>query len=257
MRNKKFLSDSLWSFLSSLFSASTTLFLSIFFANRLGVNDFGIFGFAHTTIVLLSVLGTFGLNITILRYVAGNNLKKHDVSNYFFLGYISSIIVILGFIFIYFFDLFPLINENKSLVYIAIFIPFLIFSSIFEGILSGLKYFNILAKVNLIANFFYILCSLYFVGKWGVIGAVYSFCFFYTFKFLLLNLFLKKNSIIFNKINFYNLKELYKETFPIALQEVMQNTSSWIIGLLIISYASYKEVGLFNVILQIMMIDQG
>ena len=86
MKNGKFLSDSIWSLLSSLSSALSTFSLSIIYVNKLGVENFGIFGLTQSTILLLAVVGCFGLNITILRYVAENIDRNVNIFNHLFIA---------------------------------------------------------------------------------------------------------------------------------------------------------------------------
>ncbi|WP_104505704.1 oligosaccharide flippase family protein [Acinetobacter indicus] len=255
MKIKNFLSDSLWSLLSSLSSALTTFILSIIFANELGVEDFGFFGLTHSTMLLFSVIGSFGLNITILRYIASNLNVQKDISNYFFLSSLLGVLLIFLFIALCLLGFFPFYEKNYLFIYLALFIPFFVLSIILEGILGGLKKFHTLAKINFIANINYFVVSCYGVYNFGLVGAVYSFCFLYFLKFILLSIYsLRDKTLFFNSISFSKTKILFKETFPIFMQEILQNISGWILIMLILNYSSYKEVGLFNVIFQIMMI---
>lgn len=255
MENKKFLSDSIWSLLSSLSSAISTFTLSIIYANKLGVENFGIFGLTQSTILLLTVIGCFGLNITILRYVASNTDKKINLSNHLFIGLLLSIILTSIFLFLSALELMPFVEENNLLIFVGFFVPFCVFSLIFEGVLGGYRKFYILAKINFFSNIIYFFLALFFLNYFGLLGVVYSYCFLYIIKLFYFSIFIyKEKSLNIDKVNFSQVKDLVKESLPVALQEIMQNISGWVLIILILNQSSYKEVGLFNVALQIMMI---
>ena len=255
MKNGKFLSDSIWSLLSSLSSALSTFSLSIIYVNKLGVENFGIFGLTQSTILLLAVVGCFGLNITILRYVAENIDRNVNIFNHLFIAALLGIFLVLGFLFFSYLGLVPFVEKDKNLLYVGLFIPFYIFCLIFEGVLSGYKKFSILAKINFFANSIYFFSALILLEKFGLLGVVYGYCGLYFLKLIFLCILVYKNNYIrFEKLNLVNIGNLAKESLPVSLQEIMQNISGWVVILLILSQSDYKEVGLFNVILQIMMI---
>ena len=252
--SRKFLTDSLWSLISSVSTAIVTFSLIIILARFLGSENFGFFEFSKSTLMLLAVISTFGVNIVVLRHVAGqSDISERNISSFILIGTLISFSLTLLSVFYFFF--FGGVGVNKVLYLVFFSIILVTISSTLEGVTCGVKRFDVLAKVNFISAFLYFSISLFFIWLWDVTGAIVALCVFYFLKVFFFTLFLKTEvRCNFGEVRVKDILIIIKESFPVMLQETLQYFTGWLIIVIITFNSGFKEVGLYSLTIQIMTI---
>jgi len=95
MNHKELIQKGLWVMVVQSLGAGLLLFLHVFFARELGVENFGIFSLSLTLFTMLSILSRAGLDVVVLKQFAANIQSAKDVA----LGYVLSafsLIIVIG-----------------------------------------------------------------------------------------------------------------------------------------------------------------
>jgi len=148
----------------------------IFFlsAKMLSPHDFGIYSYALTAVLLLTMMGDFGISTATAKYVAEYNLGKNGKVNAVLFNTTIMIIVLAGGATALMLT-FGRLYFGEIYVYVLYLIPlaFLVpLTSLYDGIYRGLKRFRKLALISLGAGLISIFFSYISIRVYGLEGAL-------------------------------------------------------------------------------------
>lgn len=249
--------DSSWAVIGSAVSKCAAMVVSIIIARLLGVEEFGEYGMVKTTLFYIAVFSTFGLGSTATRYMAQCDAEDH-LSIYNLIRNSISITLITSTVMaVLLFTCAHLITDEPHLIsilrYTSLIVIFNAINTTQLGLLSGLKQFKTIAINNTISGIATFIFGIALTYYFGLVGAVMS---------LFITIFLQCiiNQIALSKylrsirgkveqsknINHSTIKHLFKFSLPIAMQECVYASASWIRVMMITSFAGYDELGLYT-----------
>lgn len=254
----------LWSILGSVFARFFLLLTGIIVSRTVGVEEYGLYTLAQSTVNMFCMFATFGLGLSATKFTSEYYLINKDkvssviVTVFLFCCMFSIISTVAlyysaNFISIHFYKN---IKIKEVLELSAILIFFISMSSIIQSIMMGLNIFKVLAFLNFIFGFISLICVVNGVFVGSVNGAVNGLIIANIINFLFLIVFLnrifKKNEIkIFKNIKL-DLKMLWGFSFPVALGGLMVGPVNW----LSVSYLArtvtdgLTEVAFYNIAMQ-------
>lgn len=264
LKQNKLFRDSFWAIWGNFVGKGLSLLAGIFIAKLLGRDVFGEFSIIKNTVLSFSILSTFGLGYSTTKFIAENKLER--------LHLIPGIILkskIITLIFSSLIGLIIILNSSaialnilkasylaNVLRFISIWIILNAFTTTQIGILAGLGLFKSLSKINTLTGIFLFLTSLTFSYYFSLIGAISALIISQAFNLLL-------NENLIQRFLRNNLKDNYDKrarikniklliySLPITIQEFIYAFSSWLSSIIIISYSTYGQLGLYNAAIQI------
>jgi len=200
-----------------------SFFYTIFLANKLGVEGFGLITVAIAYFAILSALTDFGFNRFLIREIARGELKIADMlGNILMLRVLlPSIVIILFSIVLYSLD--P-DKMRVSLILIAVLAVFPESIAVtLDGIFIGLQKLQYSAISLVIASSSAAILGFYLVnGGSGPVGAVIAIIFAQIMWALCLLIFLlRKKLLSFSKLNFSLMKKILVGSLPYGLIGVL------------------------------------
>jgi len=263
-KSSKLLQDSFWAIFGNVLSKGLSLLSGILVARFLGSEVFGQFGIIKNTLMTSAIFATFGLGYTATKYIAENKIKKNEYlililkySQYITLGF-SLILALFIFLFSNYFAE-KILNEitlSLPLKIASIYIVFNAVNTTQIGIISGFGGFKKMTKINFkVGVFTFVVTALlsYFFKLYGaLISLILSQVFNWLLNFQLINKYKKEFYEDSVPINFSKkiLKELLVFSLPIALQEAIYSISSWGLSIVLVTFATFSEVGIYGAAMQ-------
>lgn len=256
-KKSRLLIDSFWSLLGSIVGRGLALVSGILVARFLNAEVFGEYTMIKNTIIVIGMFSTFGLGYTSTKYVADfkNNKPEYIVP---FINYSLKITLLFsGIMACVLFLLAEYIatvvleasHLKMSLRILSILIVFNALTTTQAGILSGFGAFKNLARVNASIGVVTFVTSVTLSYFYGLDGALIALLFtqvlnwFFNYNIVKNYLSRFKSQLLFEKPL---RKEVVRYTTPIALQELTYTITSWLGPLLLIKYATYTDLGIYN-----------
>ena len=259
--NSKLMMDSFWSLFGNVIGKSLALAAGIIVARYLGKDIYGEYGIIKNTIMSIAIFSTFGLGYTATKYIAEYKNSKPE--------YIKIVLRLTSKITFVFSGIMALIlfiaadyiaekilsaqHLNTSLRILSILIVINALTTTQIGVLSGFGKFKEIAYINTIIGAVTFISSLFLTYFFGLIGALIALLITQILNWILNFVLINKNTP--KNIEFINserllLKQIFKFSTPVALQEAVYSFTSWLCSLLIIKFSSYGELGLFTAAMQ-------
>lgn len=259
-KTNKFYVDSIWALFGSIGLHGLSLISSILIAKYLGKFNYGEYSMIKSTLYQITYLSTFGFGHTVTRFVSKYISDKNYIEVNSVCNIASCITILTGTIFstlVFLFShelaIFLEDSELSSLLRLsAIIILLNSISTTQAGILSGFKAFKVLARNNLLNGLFLCVLSVLLTIKLGIKGSLIAL----LLSFLLLSIinFLSvrriQNNYPKSKVNFKLVKSLFDFSLPVALQEFAYSILHWFMMLMLVKFADYGELGLYNIAAQ-------
>lgn len=258
IRSSKIFQDSTWAVLGSAVSKAAAMVVGIIIARLLGVEAFGEYGMVKSTLFYIAVFSTFGLGSTSTRYMALCPQDDYQavvkiIRNSITITLMtSSVMAVLLFIFA------GVITTEPHLVailrYTALIVVFNAINTTQIGLLSGLKLFKAIATNNALSGLATFIMGPLLTLYWGLNGAVLSLFTATVFQCILNHIAISKylRSIAgkaaeqSQESEHTSLSSLFLFSLPIALQECVYASASWIRVMMVTTLASYSQLGLYT-----------
>ena len=254
----KFFQDSSWAVIGSAVSKAAAMVVGIIIARLLGVEAFGEYGMVKSTLFYIAVFSTFGLGSTSTRYMARCDKDDYQAVAKIIRNSItitlmtSSVMAVLLFIFA------GLVTTEPHLVeilkYTSLIVIFNALNTTQIGLLSGLKLFKAIAINNALSGIATFILGPILTYFWGLNGAVLS-LFTATLLQCILNHFALRRYLksIANAATEQTtngeqatIGNLFFFSLPIALQECVYASASWIRVMMVTTLAGYSQLGLYT-----------
>lgn len=258
IRDNRIAHDSSWAVVGSAVSKCAAMVVSIIIARLLGVESFGEYGMVKSTLFYIAVFSTFGLGSTATRYMAQcENNDYHSISD-IIRNSISITLITSSIMAVLLFTCAQYITDEPHLIsilrYTALIVIFNAINTTQLGLLSGLKQFRTIAINNTISGIATLILGVALTFYFNLVGAVMS-LFITTLLQCILNHYALRKYL--NKINknrdnqatdnsATSIKHLFKFSLPIAMQECVYASASWIRVMMVTSFAGYDELGLYT-----------
>ena len=257
----KLIQDSFWSLLGNVIGRGLALAAGIFVARFLGKEIFGEYGMIKSTILSIATFSSFGLGYTATTFVADFKNNKPEYIK-LFLRYATRVTLLFsGLMAIGLLMFAPFLADDileaphleNALRILAGLIIFNGLNTTQIGVLAGFGKFKEIARINSLigaVTFFLSIGLTYFFGLNGALLALLLtqiFNWFLNYKEVNLNIPKIDNQIKSDKLL---IKKIFNFSTPVALQEALFSASSWISNLVLITYASYAELGMYNAAIQ-------
>ena len=258
-RQSKLVNDSLWSLGGNVLGKGLALIAGIVVARMLGKDIYGEYGAIRNTILTIGTFSTFGLGYTATKYVAEIR-RKRNANIKCFINYANTIttifsgsMAVLLFIFakevsIYVFKVDNLINPLRILAFLIVFNAI---TNTQIGILSGFGKFKEIAKINTVVGFLTFLFSIVLTYLYSFNGALIALLLTQIINCVMNFQYVKSEKYAMthsNKIISY--KEILKFSTPIAMQESVYSLSNFLCTIILVRFASFGELALYNIVLQ-------
>lgn len=248
-----------WSAVGSAVAKILVLIAGILTANLLGNNGYGELGLIRSTVNMLVIFGTAGMGVTATKFISQNRFsnrvevaKTYSVTT-LFTTVTAIIIAILVFCFSK--DLAVFINAanlDSSIKFAALLLLVTILNSAYHGTLAGYEDFKQLSINTFISSF--IEAVLVVIGAYfgGVKGALLG----YGIGVLSLTLLNKYYSwrilcregviVKYRNLRIKDFKVLVDFSIPAALSSFLVVPSYWLVRTLIVRYAGFNELGIYE-----------
>ena len=256
-RGSQIAHDSSWAVVGSAASKCAAMVVGIIIARLLGVEEFGEYGMVKTTLFYIAVFSTFGLGSTATRYMAQCDTKQYRsvvgiIRNSLTITFItSSVMALLLFICAHYITAEP--HLVSTLRYTSLIVVFNAINTTQLGLLSGLKLFKAIAINNTISGFATLILGAILTYYLGLSGAVLSLFVTILLQCILNQLALSRylrvirhNGDSCDSAASSNIREMFRFSLPIALQESVYASASWIRIMMLTALAGYSELGLFT-----------
>lgn len=258
IKNSKIFQDSSWAVIGSAVSKAAAMVVGFIIARLLGVEAFGEYGMVKSTLFYIAVFSTFGLGSTSTRYMA---LCPQDdylsvikiIRNSITITLItSSIMAVLLFVFAGYITSEPHLIE--ILKYTALIVIFNAINTTQIGLLSGLKLFKAIAINNALSGVATFILGPLLTFTMGLAGAVLSLFTATLLQCILNHIAIRKylKSISSKATEQSSISEditigsIFRFSLPIALQECVYASASWIRVMMVTSLAGYSQLGLYT-----------
>lgn len=258
IKNSKIFQDSSWAVIGSAVSKAAAMVVGFIIARLLGVEAFGEYGMVKSTLFYIAVFSTFGLGSTSTRYMA---LCPQDdylsvikiIRNSITITLItSSIMAVLLFVFAGYITSEPHLIE--ILKYTALIVIFNAINTTQIGLLSGLKLFKAIAINNALSGVATFILGPLLTFTMGLAGAVVSLFTATLLQCILNHIAIRKylKSISSKATEQSSISEditigsIFRFSLPIALQECVYASASWIRVMMVTSLAGYSQLGLYT-----------
>ena len=258
IKESRFFRDSSWAVIGSGVSKAAAMVVGIIIARLLGVEAFGEYGMVKSTLFYIAVFSTFGLGSTSTRYMARCPQDDYQsivniIRNSIFITLITSgVMTVLLFIFA------GMITSEPHLIqilrYTALIVVFNAINTTQIGLLSGLKLFKAIAINNALSGIATFILGPLLTYTMGLNGAVLSLFVATMLQCILNYLALHKHlkSISYKACeqpkssDEATMGSLFRFSLPIALQECVYASASWIRVMMVTSLAGYSQLGLYT-----------
>lgn len=249
--------DGLLSVAATFIQKGTFLIVTIILANIFGPKLFGEYTFLKQAFDVLIVFVLFGGDKSLIYFSA---INKTDGLNKL-LSVIKFVIIIvvvlfLGSLFIRD-ELLAAYDFSNNIFFLIIFTCTLLINVILifvEAYFIGIKSLKTYFKSVIIAAIFYLPLSYFFGYRYGVIGVFIALLLHYFLQFIFIYL---KEGKYFTKRGLHNikkdLKQLYFFSYPIGIGELLFHFTGFFMSIILIRYANYEELGVYNAAMRMVM----
>jgi O-antigen/teichoic acid export membrane protein len=255
-------SDSFWSIFGNAAGSSLALIAGIIVARFLGKDIYGEYGMIKSTLVNVAIFSTFGLGITATKFIAEAKNRQHTRKIVFASTKITLVTSILFALLLFVFSkqIAAYLNAEHLWLALRIFAVNIVFNAVSTvqiGILAGFKAFKQIAINNGITGVATFILSVVLTYYWNIEGAL-SALLVATLLACVLN-----NVVVRRKLCAYPhseecsdsiVKQLFRFSFPVALQEGVHALTVWLQMVLLIKLTNYGEAGLFSAAHQWVMV---
>lgn len=260
--SSKLINDSFWSIVGNIVGRGLGLIAGIYVARELGKDIYGEYGAIRNTILFMSILSTFGLGYTATKFVADFHRDQEFSKLKSFIAYANKITLIFsgivaGILLIFSKEFATYVLEASHLAdavkWLSILIIFNAITTTQIGMISGFGKFKELAKINSWVGLFSFLFTVLLVYFYNFEGALFALII-SQFINTVMNFLEVRKSLATIKVPSTKDKALYQEIIkystPVALQEALYSITSFLMNILLIRYASFSELGLYNAAIQ-------
>lgn len=242
----------LWQSLQIFGKQGTTFLIFFLAAKLLSPYEFGVYNYVLVIVFFLIIFGDFGISKATTKYVAEYNVTDNDKLKavlfnsgliIFCLAALISIIVLV-FGQWYFQDKYLYILYLLPLIFIA---PF---TSLYDGIYSGLKKFKQLAIISLSTSLIGMIVAYFLIKAFGLIGALIGQNLFYLILIVFLGLGYREFNL---KINKAVIREIgkYSMYFGLASLGYFLYTR---VDIIVLGHFGYiEEIGYYEIINKIFL----
>lgn len=262
LKGSRLLSDSFWSLLGNIVSKGLSLAAGIIVARLLGKELFGEYGIIKNTLMTIAVFSSFGLGYTATKYIAEFRTKDQNIMAiilklsfritlivsgvmafclFLFSGYVAETILSA-----------PHLQNPLRILSVLIVFNALVTTQV--GVLSGLGKFKETARINSITGIIVFISSTILTLLYGFDGALYALLICQVINWLLnkklISTSIPKLSSFSTESNKDILKQILYFSFPVALQEGVYSLLQWVGSIILVTYASFGELGLFTAAMQ-------
>ena len=257
IKDSQIAKDSTWAVIGSAVSKCAAMVVGIIIARLLGVDAFGEYGMVTSTLVYIAVFSTFGLGSTANRYIALCKRDDYRAIINIIRNSISITLITSAIMAVLLFTCASLITDEPHLVsilrYTALIVIFNAINTTQLGLLSGLKQFRTIAVINAISGVATLILGIGLTYYFKLIGAVGT-LFATTMLQCILNQIaiarylnkIRGNSTAESDDSSATISKLFKFSLPIAIQECVYASASWIRVIMIATLAGYDELGLYT-----------
>jgi O-antigen/teichoic acid export membrane protein len=256
----RFLSGSIWSFLSIVATQGINFIVTIIIARLIGAEKFGLYGIIVSMYMMLSVFSALGFQITLAKYIAeyriSENFKVNNILSLalFVVGVLSITLTFVvwllsGWIAA---GLFHSSNARDSIVISLPLLTLLSFNTILNGALAGFENFKGISKISLIRGLIYIPLILFLVHYDGQIGPLIALMIVNSIvlilSFIAVGDELKKNAIEFTmRWHKESYNAILQYSVPAFLAGIVSSPVYWISQDMLTNLKNgYHEVGILN-----------
>lgn len=261
LKSDRLIADSFWSLIGSIVGRGLALIAGILVARFLNAEVFGEYAIIRNTILMIAMFSTLGLGYTSTKYVAELKNKEFRLLSSF-TTYVmrvtfifSSIMALFVFLFADYLAtiVFEAPNLNNALRILSVLIIFNSLTTTQLGVLAGLGVFKNIARINSIVGVITFISSVVLSYYYGLNGALGALLLVQIINWILNYRLVKRivyNELSTEKLNLIFKREILNFTTPIAMQEMTYSVTTWIAPLILVKYASYSELGMFNAAIQ-------
>ncbi len=256
----RLINDSFWVLFGNSFGKGLALVTGIVVARLLGKEIFGEYGMIRNTLVSIAVLSTFGLGFTATKYVSENkinNTEKTSAILYYARNITLTVsgIMAIGLFLCAKFVALRILESPHLTIPLRVTSVWIIFNAVTTtqiGVLAGFGSFKEMSRVNIIVGITTFVSSFVFTYYWELVGALTALLLsqvlnWYLNYLLLIRVFPARSK---GHKNRWLLKDILRFSLPIAMLEGVDALHMWIIGLLLIKFISYAELGMYSVAIQ-------
>ncbi len=256
--NKDLANDSFWALFGSVVGKGLSLAAGILIARYLGKEVYGEYGVIKNTLTYIAIVSTFGFGYSATKYVA-EYVKSNDYRIASLCKSIEMITILFSVTLSLLCTLFA--GEVASVIKaphlefpLRVFSCLILFNALDAtqiGILSGLKKFKATADLSCVSGVSLFVLSWIGTSVWGLNGAVAALLGSFIIQALVGQVMIRRSvsALPVDKGGSIERKELagmLSFSLPIALQESLYAVVHWLGLLVLTTYASYGEVGLFS-----------
>lgn len=249
--------DGILSIVANFIQKGTFLIVTILLARIFGSKLFGEYAFLKQAFDVLIVFILFGGDKSLIYFSAidkNDGLKK-------LLSVIKFVIIIVIILFLVSLFLQDKLLANYHFSSNSFFLLLLsatillnIILIFIEGYFVGIKSLKTYFKSVILAAIFYVPLSYLFGYKYGLVGVFLAMFLHYLVQFIYIyfeeNKLFKKESISNLK---KDLKQLYTFSFPIGIGELLVTVTAFFTSIILIKYANFEELGIYNVAIRMVM----
>ncbi len=256
----RLINDSFWVLFGNSFGKGLALVAGIVVARFLGKEMYGEYGMIRNTLVSIAVFSTFGLGFTATKYVSENKINNAGNTSAI-LYYARNITLVVsgimatGLFLGAKFVAVQILESPHLTIPLRVTSVWIVFNAVTTtqiGVLAGFGSFKEMSRVNIIVGVTTLISSFIFTYYWELVGALTALLLSqvlnWYLNYLLLIRVLPERST--GHKNQWLLKDILRFSLPIAMQEGIDSLQAWIIGLLIIKFASYAELGMYSAAIQ-------
>ncbi|MBN2715970.1 MAG: oligosaccharide flippase family protein [Deltaproteobacteria bacterium] len=257
---RKLLIDSFWALAGNTIGKGLALAASVVIARMLGKAGFGEFGIVKNSIIMIATFASFGLGYTATKMVAesrshNDSMKiRQMVSMSLMLTIVFSTLA-ATLLFIFATPIAEHILQSPqlpgSLRIAAIWTVFNAVTVTQIGILSGFGEFKAMAKINAASGALTALFSLVGTYSLGLNGTLLGLILGQSVSCILNMILIKKhfhistpNSTTPSKGE--TISSLLSFSLPIILQEATYSLSAWLTSIILVTYSTHSELGVYN-----------
>ena len=260
LKSNQLFKDSFWSLLGNVVGRGLSLVAGIAIARFLGKDIYGEYGIIRNTILTIGVFSTFGLGYTATKYIAEFRQTAKDKIP-LFLKYANKITLLFsGAMAVLLFAFADVVAAQwleaahlaTPLRILSVLIVFNAITTTQIGILSGFGRFKEIAKINTWVGVLTFLLSVVLTYSFALNGALIALLLVQILNCVFNYTVVKKcipaslQAIEDNTLQ----KEIIRFSTPIALREAVYSITSWMLGLFIIRFSSFGELGLYTAAMQ-------
>lgn len=251
----------IWSLTGTAMAKFLVLLSGIIIAHILGKIGYGELGMIRSTITMFALSASVGLGQTASKYISEfreSDAKK--VQNICSLTFLLALLIGVVIALLVFFMAEEIALYSLDAPYLAIDIRYgaliLLFISVVgaqNGILSGFENFKAIALNTLMAGcleFIFVIAGAYYHGVSGaIVGFGCSYLFLCIINFYSINRNMQKHLIRFRlkKIKREDFAMIWKFTVPAILSTIMMLPVFWYAKTVLVQYAGFGEVAIFDV----------